>query len=88
MTWDGQNRMVQCVSGSNSSTFTYGADGLRHRSVVNGTTTDFALDGQSVVQERCCWLPPKFANCKERRKPCSLAGDRKYRKPEIDATRR
>lgn len=51
-TWDGQNRMVSCVSGSNTSTFTYGADGLRRRSVVNGTATDFVLDGSSVIQEK------------------------------------
>ena len=50
-TWDSQNRLVNCVYGSNNSSYIYGADRFRHRSVVNGTTTDFALDGQFFVQE-------------------------------------
>jgi hypothetical protein len=37
-TWDSANRLVQCVNGTTTSTFTYAADGIRHRSVVNGTT--------------------------------------------------
>jgi len=42
---------VQCVYGANTSTYKYGSDGLRHQSTVSGTTTDFMLDGQSVVRE-------------------------------------
>ncbi len=50
-TWDSANRLVQCVNGSTTSTFTYAADGIRHRSVVNGTTTDFVLDASMFVRE-------------------------------------
>jgi len=49
-TWDGQNRLTQCVKGSTTSTFTYGADGLRRRMVTGGNTTDYLLVGQSVVR--------------------------------------
>ena len=50
-TWDSQNRLVTCAYNSNTSSYVFGADGFRHRSTVNGTTTDFALDGQFFVQE-------------------------------------
>ena len=39
MTWDSQNRMVSCTKGGVTSTYTYGADGLRRSSTVNGITT-------------------------------------------------
>ena len=50
-TWDSQNRLVSCLYGSNTSSYVYGSDGFRHQSTVNGTTTDFALDGRFFVQE-------------------------------------
>lgn len=50
-TWDSENRLVQCINGNNTSVFTYGSDGLRHRSVVNGTTTDFVLDSSMLLRE-------------------------------------
>ncbi|HEV2472955.1 MAG TPA: RHS repeat-associated core domain-containing protein, partial [Chthonomonadales bacterium] len=50
-TWDSQNRMVSCAYNGNSSQYTYGADGIRRRSVVNGVTTDFALDSSMFVRE-------------------------------------
>ena len=50
-TWDSENRMTQCVYNGTTSQFTYAADGLRHRSVVNGVTTDFALDASMFVRE-------------------------------------
>jgi RHS repeat-associated protein len=49
-TWDSQNRMTQCVFGANASGFVYGADGLRRRSTVNATTTDYVLDGQMAIR--------------------------------------
>ena len=49
--WDSQNRLVSCSFNGNTSSYIYGADGLRHQSTVNGVTTDFALDGDSVVRE-------------------------------------
>src|SRR3989304_6250840 len=51
MAWDAQNRMTSCVYGGTTSTFTYGADGLRRRMVVGANTTDYLLDGQNVVRE-------------------------------------
>ncbi len=50
-TWDSENRMTRCVYNGTTSQFTYAADGLRHRSVVNGVTTDFALDASMFVRE-------------------------------------
>ena len=50
-TWDSQNRMAKCVNGTNISTFTYAADGIRHSSVVNGNATDFVLDANMFVRE-------------------------------------
>jgi len=51
-TWDGENRLTQCVTGTDTSSFVYGSDGLRRQATVNSATTDFVLDGQSVVRER------------------------------------
>jgi len=42
--WDGQDRLTQCVYNGPTITFTYGADGLRRRSVENCVTTDYVLD--------------------------------------------
>ena len=50
-TWDSQNRMVSCIITGNSSTFKYGADGLRRQKTTNGTTTDYAYDGTMMVRE-------------------------------------
>jgi hypothetical protein len=40
------------VSGANTSSFVYGADGLRRQSTVNGTATDFLFDNSMFVRER------------------------------------
>ena len=50
-TWDSENRLTQCSYNGHVSTYTYGSDGLRRKSVVDGETTEYALDGQSVVRE-------------------------------------
>ena len=50
LTWDGRNRLTQCVNNGMTTTHTYGNDGLRRRIVQGSTTTDFVLDGQSVVR--------------------------------------
>jgi RHS repeat-associated protein len=50
LSWDGQNRLVQCTFGSTTTSHTYGSDGLRHRTVQGSSTTDYVLDGQSVVR--------------------------------------
>jgi RHS repeat-associated protein len=50
-TWDSQNRLVGCSYGASTSTFKYGADGLRRQSTVNGTVDNYAYDGQSMVRE-------------------------------------
>ncbi len=51
-TWDVQNRLRQCAYSGNTSQYTYGSDGLRRRSVINGVTTDFVLDASMFVRER------------------------------------
>jgi len=51
-TWDGENRLIECVTGTDTSTFVYGSDGLRRQATINGTTTDNILDGGSLVRER------------------------------------
>ncbi len=55
-TWDSQNRLVECEYSNKTSTFTYGADGLRRSMTVDDgqnppVETDYVLDGQSVVRE-------------------------------------
>jgi RHS repeat-associated protein len=49
-TWDGQNRLIQCTFGTTTTSHTYGSDGLRRRTVQGSSTTDYVLDGQSVVR--------------------------------------
>ena len=51
MTWDSQNRMVSCVYKGTTSSFKYGADGLRREATVNGVVTDYAYDGQTLIRE-------------------------------------
>jgi RHS repeat-associated protein len=48
-TWDSENRLAQCVNGGNTCMYTYSADGLRRRSAVNGTITDFVLDDNGML---------------------------------------
>jgi RHS repeat-associated protein len=49
-TWDGQNRLTQCVYNGTTTTHTYGADGLRRRTVQGANTTDYVLEGTSTVR--------------------------------------
>ena len=51
MTWDSQNRMASCAFQGTTSTFTYGADGLRRSETVNGVTTYYVYDGQTLIRE-------------------------------------
>ena len=51
MTWDSQNRLVSCVYKGTTSTFKYGADGLSRSSTLNGVTTYYAYDGQTLIRE-------------------------------------
>ena len=51
MNWDSQNRMVSCAYNGQTTTNTYGADGLRRSSTVNGVTTYYAYDGQTLIRE-------------------------------------
>ena len=51
-TWDGENRLTACSYSGNSSSFVYGGDGYRHQSTVNGTATNFTLDGDNVVRSQ------------------------------------
>ena len=49
--WDSQNRLVFCTLGGSTSTYKYGADGLRRQKTANGMTTDYAYDGTMMVRE-------------------------------------
>ena len=49
-TWDGENRLTQCDYGGVTTTHTYGADGLRRRTVNGSNTTDHVLEGDNVVR--------------------------------------
>jgi len=49
--WDSQNRLVSCIINGNTSTYKYGADGLRRQKTTNGATTDYAYDGTMMVRE-------------------------------------
>ncbi len=51
MTWDSQNRMASCTKAGVTSTYTYGADGLRRSSTVSGVTTYYVYDGQTMIRE-------------------------------------
>ena len=42
---------MRCVYKGVTSTFKYGADGLRRQATVNGVTTDYAYDGQTLIRE-------------------------------------
>ena len=50
-TWDSQNRLVSCILNGTTSTYKYGADGLRRQSTKNGVSTDFAYNGTMMVRE-------------------------------------
>jgi len=55
-TWDSQNRLVQVVKGGVTSAFTYGCDGMRHRSAVTKTDgtkvqTDYVYDTSMLAEE-------------------------------------
>ena len=58
-TWDSENRLVSCVKGTQTSAFTYGADGLRRTMSVSDSATPannlsktFLLDNGMPVAER------------------------------------
>jgi hypothetical protein len=48
---DGQGQMATCAYQGNTWSYVYGADGIRHRSAVGTTTTDFVLDNSMFVRE-------------------------------------
>ena len=51
-TWDSQNRMTSVrATVRTPATFTYGSDGIRHRSVCERCGTDFVLDNNMFVRE-------------------------------------
>jgi len=50
-TWDSQKRMVSCTYRGQTTTFTYGSDGLRRSMTVGGVTTYYAYDGTVLVRE-------------------------------------
>ena len=52
-TWDAENRLVSVAQGGTTlASFTYNKDGIRTSKTAGGVTTSYALDGDSVVEER------------------------------------
>ena len=49
--WDSQNRLVSCTLSGSTSTYKYGADGLRRQKTTNGASTDSAYDATMMVRE-------------------------------------
>ncbi len=49
-TWDARNHLAG-ITGSNTSSFLYDADGRRAQKTINGTSTQFLYDGLNPVQE-------------------------------------
>ncbi|BDI28739.1 hypothetical protein CCAX7_007900 [Capsulimonas corticalis] len=49
--WDSQNRLVSCTTGGATTTYTYGADGLRRSATTAGVTTYYVYDGSMMVRE-------------------------------------
>ena len=63
--WDSQNRLVSCTVNGVTSTYTYGADGLRRSSTVNGVRPTLSTTGRRWCR-RCrrtrrgsCRPPPR-----------------------------
>lgn len=50
-TWAGRQLTAATVNGETSS-YTYNQDGIRIGKTVNGTTTDFLVDGSTIVAQR------------------------------------
>jgi len=50
-TWDSQNRLISCTQNGTTSTYTYGADGLRRSNTVNNVTTYYVYDGTTMIRE-------------------------------------
>jgi RHS repeat-associated protein len=50
-TWDSENRMVSCTYQGDTTTYTYGYDGLRRSSTKDSVTTDYVYDGTNLVAE-------------------------------------
>jgi RHS repeat-associated protein len=50
-TWDSENRMVSCTYNGDTTTYTYGYDGLRRSSTKDSVTTNYVYDGTNLVAE-------------------------------------
>jgi len=74
-TWDGQNRLTQCVKGGVTSIFTNGADELRRRKVTGGNTIRnpfrwvdilHLTSGAQPAAGRTAWLAVRAVNASKR----------------------
>jgi RHS repeat-associated protein len=50
-TWDSENRMTSCTYNGDTTTYTYGYDGLRRSSTKDSVTTNYVYDGTNLVAE-------------------------------------
>jgi RHS repeat-associated protein len=50
-TWDSENRMTSCTYQGDTTTYTYGYDGLRRSSTKDSVTTNYVYDGTNLVAE-------------------------------------
>jgi RHS repeat-associated protein len=50
-TWDSENRMTSCTYQGDTTTYTYGYDGLRRSSTKDSVTTNYVYDGDILVAE-------------------------------------
>ena len=52
MTWQNGRRLSTLTKGSDSISYTYNADGIRTSKTVNGQTTEYILDGSTILGEK------------------------------------
>ena len=52
MTWEHGRRLSALTKGSDSISYTYNADGIRTSKTVNGQTTEYILDGSTILGEK------------------------------------
>ena len=52
MTWEHGRQLSTLTKGSDSISYTYNADGVRTSKTVNGQTTEYILDGSTILGEK------------------------------------
>ena len=52
MTWQNGRRLSALTKGGDNISYTYNADGMRTSKTVNGQTTEYILDGSTILGEK------------------------------------